>query len=161
MDEALALLRPAARGQVGVEHTSATLHALLFTGHAHALAGQPGRGAGRVRPLHRRGGAPPGAAVRRPRGELRRLGAAQPGRGRRRHSTSTARRWSWAAQGPAEVTIAALEDLAEQCLDAGDADGAAARLAQARALLHGDLVFGWRLELKHQLITGAAGAAAR
>ncbi len=37
--EALALLRPAARGQIGVEHTSATLHALLFTGHAHALAG--------------------------------------------------------------------------------------------------------------------------
>ena len=41
VDEALALLRPAARGQLGVEHTSATLHALLFTGHAHALAGRP------------------------------------------------------------------------------------------------------------------------
>ena len=40
-DEALALLRPAARGQIGVEHTSATMHALLFTGHAHALAGRP------------------------------------------------------------------------------------------------------------------------
>ena len=39
--EALPLLRPAARGHVGVEHTSATLHALLFTGHAHALAGRP------------------------------------------------------------------------------------------------------------------------
>src|SRR5205085_12114073 len=39
--DALALLRPAARGQIGVEHTSATLHALLFTGHAHALAGRP------------------------------------------------------------------------------------------------------------------------
>ena len=39
MDEALTLLRPAARGQIGVEHTSATLHALLFTGHARALAG--------------------------------------------------------------------------------------------------------------------------
>ncbi len=37
--EALALLRPAIRGQLGVEHTSATLHALLFTGHAQALAG--------------------------------------------------------------------------------------------------------------------------
>ena len=34
-------------------------------------------------------------------------------------------------QGTAEVNIAALEDLAEQCLDAGDPDGAAARLAQA------------------------------
>ena len=41
--EALALLRPAARGQVGVEHTAATLHSLLFTGHAHALAGRPAR----------------------------------------------------------------------------------------------------------------------
>src|SRR5690348_9815455 len=40
-EEALALLRPAARGQIGVEHTSATMHALLFTGHAHALAGRP------------------------------------------------------------------------------------------------------------------------
>src|SRR5262249_60282658 len=39
--EALSLLRPAARGQVGADHTSATLHALLFTGHAHALAGAP------------------------------------------------------------------------------------------------------------------------
>src|SRR5215471_3192665 len=37
--EAIALLRPAARGQIGVEHTSATLHALLFTGHSQALAG--------------------------------------------------------------------------------------------------------------------------
>ncbi len=41
VEEALALLRPAARGQIGVEHTSATLHSLLFTGHAHALAGRP------------------------------------------------------------------------------------------------------------------------
>ena len=40
-DEALSLLRPAARGQVGVEHTAATLHALLFTGHSQALAGYP------------------------------------------------------------------------------------------------------------------------
>ena len=40
-EEALTLLRPAARGQIGAEHTSATLHALLFTGHAHALAAGP------------------------------------------------------------------------------------------------------------------------
>ena len=30
----------------------------------------------------------------------------------------------------------------------------AARLAEAGALLHGDLVFGWRLALKHQLLSG-------
>jgi len=35
-DEALALLRPAARGQLGVEHTSATLHSLLFTGYVRS-----------------------------------------------------------------------------------------------------------------------------
>ena len=39
-------------------------------------------------------------------------------------------------------------------MQAGDPDGAQARLAQARTLLTGDLVFGWRLELKHRLITG-------
>ncbi len=58
------------------------------------------------------------------------------------------------SQGTAELTIAALEDLAEQCLDQGDPDGAQARLAEAARLLQGDLVFGWRLDLKHQLITG-------
>ena len=45
-----------------------------------------------------------------------------------------------------------MKDLAEQCLDTGDPDGAAARLAQAGALLHGNLVFGWRLQLKHRFI---------
>jgi hypothetical protein len=57
-------------------------------------------------------------------------------------------------QGTADVTIAALEDLAEHSLDTGDPDGAAARLAEAGALLRADLVFGWRLRLKHQLLTG-------
>ena len=38
--EALRLLRPITR-YTGVEHTSVLLHALLFTGHAHALAGRP------------------------------------------------------------------------------------------------------------------------
>jgi hypothetical protein len=58
-----------------------------------------------------------------------------------------------AGEGTAELTIAALEDLAEHCLDSGDTGGAQARLAEARALLHGDLVFGWRLDLKHRLIS--------
>ena len=57
-------------------------------------------------------------------------------------------------RGTAEVIIAALEDLAELSLDAGDTGGAQARLAEAAALLRGDLVFGWRLNLKHRLITG-------
>ena len=64
---------------------------------------------------------------------LRNLGA--PGR---RLLIITTRRWrSGSSQGTAEVTIAALEDLAEQCVEAGDPDGAQARLAQARALLYG------------------------
>ena len=56
-------------------------------------------------------------------------------------------------QGTADVSIAALEDLAEQCLDTGDAAGAEARLAQAGALLRRRPGFGWRLELKHQFIS--------
>ena len=56
-------------------------HALPAVHRARARAGGPsGAGAGRVHPVHRRGGAAPGPPVRRPRGELRRLGAAQPGR---------------------------------------------------------------------------------
>ena len=56
-------------------------------------------------------------------------------------------------EGREELTIAALEDLAELCLDASDPDGATARLAAAGQLLSGDLVFGWRLAFKHQLLT--------
>jgi hypothetical protein len=47
-----------------------------------------------------------------------------------------------------------LQDLAEHALETGDPDAAAARLAQAATLLQGDLVFGWRLELKQQFLTG-------
>jgi hypothetical protein len=52
------------------------------------------------------------------------------------------------------VTIAALEDLAEQCVDDGDAAGAESWLSQVGGLLRGDLVFGWRLELKLGLLSG-------
>ena len=55
--------------------------ALLAVHRARARAGgPPGSGPGRVYQVHRRGGTAPGAPLRRPRGELRRLGAAQPGR---------------------------------------------------------------------------------
>ena len=152
--EALALLRPAARAREGVEHTSATLHALLFTGHAHALAGQPAaaleaftRYTGEVQ--RRQVPRFAGRAVNFAGWVLRNLGAAAEGHDHHLEALEVGQR-----HGTAEVTIAALEDLAEECLDSGDLGGAAARLAQARALLHGDLVFGWRLELKHQLITG-------
>ncbi len=78
---------------------------------------------------------------------LRNLGAGSEGFDRHVAALEIAR-----GQGTAEVEVAALEDLAEHSLDLGDLDGCGARLEQARALLTGDLVFGWRLELKHGLI---------
>ena len=152
--EALPLLRPAARGHVGVEHTSATLHALLFTGHAHALAGRPALAlaafARYTEEVDRRQ-VPrfAGRAVNFSGWVLRSLGAAGEAADRHAAALETGQR-----QGTAELTIAALEDLAEQCLDQEDPDGAQARLAEAAPLLEGDLVFGWRLDLKHRLITG-------
>jgi DNA-binding SARP family transcriptional activator/tetratricopeptide (TPR) repeat protein len=152
VDEALALLRPAARGQLGVEHTSATLHSLLFTGHAHALAGRPAQALDaftRYTAEVERRQVPrfAGRAVNFAGWVLRNLGARTEALDHHHEALEVGQR-----QGTADVTIAALEDLAEQCLDGGDPDGAAARLAQAGALLVGDLVFGWRLELKHQFI---------
>ena len=153
VDEALALLRPAARGQLGVEHTSATLHSLLFTGHAHALAGRPAQALDaftRYTAEVERRQVPrfAGRAVNFAGWVLRNLGAWTEALDHHHEALEAGQR-----QGTADVTIAALEDLAEQCLDTGDPDAAAARLAQARALLVGNLVFGWRLELKHQFIS--------
>ena len=155
VDEALVLLRPAARGQIGVEHTSATLHALLFTGHAHALAGRPERALAafsRYTAEVERRQVPrfAGRAVNFAGWVLRNLGARQEALDHHHEALEIGR-----GQGTAEVTIAALEDLAEDQLEAGNADEAQARLAQAQALLaQGDLVFGWRLALKYQLISG-------
>jgi DNA-binding SARP family transcriptional activator/tetratricopeptide (TPR) repeat protein len=153
VDEALALLRPAARGQAGVEHTSATMHALLFTGHAHALAGRPAQALAafaRYTAEVERRQVPrfAGRAVNFAGWVLRNLGAGSEALDRHHEALEAGR-----GQGTADVTIAALEDLAEQDLETGDTDGAAARLAEAATLLRGDLVFGWRLRLKHQLIT--------
>jgi DNA-binding SARP family transcriptional activator/tetratricopeptide (TPR) repeat protein len=154
VEEALALLRPAARGQVGVQHTSATLHSLLFTGHAHALAGRPALALAaftRYTAEVERRQVPrfAGRAVNFAGWVLRNLGAWQEGLDHHYEALEAGRR-----QGTAEVTIAALEDLAEHALNTGDADGAETRLAEALALLDGDLVFGWRLQLKHRLLAG-------
>ena len=153
VDEALALLRPAARGQLGVEHTSATMHSLLFTGHAHALAGRPAQALvafTRYTAEVERRQVPrfAGRAVNFAGWVLRNLGAWTEALDHHHEALEVGQR-----QGTADVAVAALEDLAEQCVDTGDPDGAAARLAQARALLVGDLVFGWRLELKHQFVS--------
>jgi tetratricopeptide (TPR) repeat protein len=159
MTEALPLLSPAARGHVGVEYTSATLHALLFTGHAHALAGRPAQALAaftRYTEEVERRQVPrfAGRAVNFAGWVLRNVGAAGEAAEQHAAALEIAQR-----QGTAEVSIAALEDLAEQSLDAGDTDAAQARLADAAALLRGDLVFGWRLGLKHRLITGRLALA--
>jgi DNA-binding SARP family transcriptional activator/tetratricopeptide (TPR) repeat protein len=154
VEEALALLRPAARGQIGVEHTSATMHALLFTGHAHALAGRPAQALAalaRYTAEVERRQVPrfAGRAVNFTGWVLGNLGARQEALDHHQEALEAGQ-----GQGTADVTIAALEDLAGHCLETGDPDGARARLAEASALLRGNLVFGWRLRLKHQLLTG-------
>src|SRR5271166_2700059 len=153
MDDALALLRPAARGQLGVEHTSATLHSLLFTGHAHALAGRPAQALDaftRYTAEVERRQVPrfAGRAVNFAGWVLRNLGAWTEALDYHHEALEVGQR-----QGTADVSIAAREDLAEHCLDAGDAAGAESWLAQALELLGGDLVFGWRLELKLRLLS--------
>ena len=154
VEEALALLRPAARGQIGVEHTSATMHSLLFTGHAHALAGRPAQALdalARYTTEVERRQVPrfAGRAVNFAGWVLRNLGAWQEALDHHQEALEAGQ-----GQGTADVTIAALEDLAGHCLATGDPDGARARLTEAAALLRGNLVFGWRLRLKHQLLTG-------
>jgi tetratricopeptide (TPR) repeat protein len=154
-EEALALLRPAARAQEGVAHTAATLHSLLFTGHAHAVAGRPALALdafARYSAEVERRQVPrfAGRAVNFAGWVLRNIGAAGPAHDRHLKALELGQ----VGHGIPELAIAALQDLAEECVQAGDADGAQARIDQARALLTGDLVFGWRLELKHQLITG-------
>jgi hypothetical protein len=153
-DEALALLRPATRGQLGAEHTSATLHALLFTGHAHAVSGRPALALAaftRYDAEVERRQAPRfgGRAVNFAGWVLRNLGATAEGLDLHQEALEVGRR-----QGTPEVVIAALQDLAEHKLHAGDTAGAQALLAEARTLLDGDLVFGWRLEMRHRLVSG-------
>ena len=153
VSEALALLRPAARGQIGVEHTSATLHALLFTGHAEALAGN---GAAALAAFDQytaevdRRQVPrfAGRAVNFTGWVLRNLGATQQALDQHLEALALG-----GSEGRAELTIAALQDLAELRLEAGDPDGAAARLGEADQLLSGDLVFGWRLAFRQQLLS--------
>lgn len=122
------------QGQTGVEHTSATMHALLFTGHAHALAGRPAQALAaftRYTAEVERRQVPrfAGRAVNFAGWVLRNLGAYAEALDHHHQALEAGR-----GQGTADVTVAALEDLAEQALETGDGDGAAARLAEAGAL---------------------------
>jgi DNA-binding SARP family transcriptional activator len=158
--EALPLLRPAARGQIGAEHTSATMHALLFTGHAHAIAGYPEQAlasfARHTTEVARRQ-VPrfAGRGVNFTGWVLGNLGARSQAIDLHTEALEAGR-----SDGTPEVTIAALQDLAEARLEAADVDGARALLAEASDLLSGDLVFGWRLALKRELISARLALAA-
>jgi len=161
VDDALRLLSPAARSHAGVEHTSATLHALLFTGHAHALAGRPvaaldcfARYTDEVERRHVPRFA--GRGVNFAGWVLRNVGAVDEGVERHEEALEVANR-----HGSSEVRIAALEDLAEERLGAGDLEAAAGRLEAAESHLRGDLVFGWRLELKLRLLQSRLALASR
>jgi DNA-binding SARP family transcriptional activator/tetratricopeptide (TPR) repeat protein len=151
--EALELLRPATRPGVGVEHTSVALHALLFTGHALAVAGRPADALAafasytdeverRQVPRFAGRGLNFGGWV------LRNLGSTAAGHDAHQAALEVA---ELGGTGTAEMAIAVHQDLAEERLIAADPDGAAAHLDRARAGMRGDLVFGWRLALKLRL----------
>jgi hypothetical protein len=150
-ERAIELLRPATQPGVGADHTSATLHALLFTGHAHALAGNPvlsldafGRYTEEVerRQVPRFGG----RGVNFTGWVLRNLGATEAALDLHQEALACAEDLA-----TTEVRVAALEDLAEERLVAGDADAATAFLDRARAALVGALGGGWRVGLKRAM----------
>jgi len=151
-DIALALLRPATRPELQAEHTSAALHALLFTGHAHALAGRPAQA---LATFDRYTSEVQRRQVVRFEGRgtnfsgwvLRNLGALGEGDDQHQQALETAH-----GHGSPELRIAAAQDLAESRLTAGDLGAAAGHLAAAASGLHGDLVFGWRLQFKLDLL---------
>lgn len=151
-DRAIELLRPATHPTADVDQTSALLHALLFTGHAHALAGRP---AAALDALARYTSEVDRRQVPRFAGRgvnfsgwvLRNIGAT--GAARDAHQEA----WGCiGGVGTGEMRIAVLEDLAEDRLQAEDPDGAERHLAEAATGLGGDLVFGWRLAMKHALL---------
>lgn len=149
---ALELLRPATFPGLGPDQTSAALHAQLFTGHAHAVAGRPRAAleafARYTREVERRQVPRFGGRGSNFTGwVLRNLGHTDAGVEAHLASLECAD-----ADGTPEVRVAALEDLAEERLDALDLDRAARFLDQAEEALVGDLVFGWRLAMRLALL---------
>jgi hypothetical protein len=151
VDEALTLMRPAA-SHGAVEHTAATLHALWFSGHAHALAGRPAEALMSLaryteevqrRDMPRFGG----RGVNFAGWVLRNIGAVDEGIEAHRTALGLVE-----SERTADVEIAALQDLADERLTAGDPDAAAAWLRRADAQATSTLVFGWRLALKSRLL---------
>jgi DNA-binding SARP family transcriptional activator len=150
-EEALRLLRPAA-ARAGVEFTTPTLHALLFAGHAQALAGAPAAALGtlaRYTAEVERRQVPrfSGRGVNFAGWVLRNVAAVAEGVDRHHEALAAAQ-----AGATRDVRVAALEDLAEAALHAGDLDAAAKTLDEAAAGIGTDLVFGWRLQMKADLL---------
>lgn len=151
VDEALRLLRPATRPGLGVDHTSVTLHAQLFTGHALAVAGRPAEAlacfdryteevARRDVPRFAGRGLNFGGWV------LRNVGATAAGVEAHEQAAEMG------GEAILELRVAACEDLADAHLRDGEPEVAAALLDTIRPLIAGDLVFGWRLRMKLQLL---------
>ena len=157
--DALELLRPVTRPELRAEHTSAVLHALLFTGHAQALSGRP---ADALEALSRYSDEVDRRHMVRFEGRgtnftgwvLRSLGASSEGAELHQEALEVSAR-----NGGYETRVAALEDLAEDRLDAGAPKAADRLLADARRSLHGDLVFGWRLGFKLDLLQARSALA--
>jgi DNA-binding SARP family transcriptional activator/tetratricopeptide (TPR) repeat protein len=152
VDEALTLLRPATVRAGGFEQTPATLHAMLFAGHAHALAGHPASALAlfseytteverRHVPRFAGRGSNFSGWV------LRSLGETDRAAEMHREALEVAD-----TEGNPELPVAAFEDLAEDRIVSGEPDAAKAHLSEAQQFLRGDLVFGWRLEMKHLLL---------
>ncbi len=158
-DAALALLRPVTRPELRAEHSSAVLHALLFTGHAHALAGRPAPALAAFEQYtseveRRQMGRFEGRGVNFGGWVLRNLGARE--RGVEEHLRVLELSHG---SGAPELGIAALEDLAEDRLTTGDVAAAEAYLDRVDAGMGGDLVFGWRLDFKVRLLRARAALA--
>jgi DNA-binding SARP family transcriptional activator/tetratricopeptide (TPR) repeat protein len=151
--DAITLLRPAAQSGAQAEHTSAVLHALLFTGHAHALAGRTGvaldaftRYTAEVERRQQPRFA--GRGINFSGWVLRNVGARDEALDRHREALDVSDQ-----QGTPELLIAVLEDLAEDRLQRLDLDGTSDLLAEAEAAFGSDdLVFGWRLGMKLDLL---------
>jgi DNA-binding SARP family transcriptional activator/tetratricopeptide (TPR) repeat protein len=150
--DALRMLRPVARPGTDADHTAAALHAMLFSGHAFAVAGQPREAmaafADYTAEVERRD-VPRfvGRGVNFGGWVLRNLGATSEGLDSHQEALALAD-----DAGFPEMTVAALEDLAEERIRARDPDAAAALLDRARSALADDLVFGWRLAMKLALL---------
>ncbi len=149
--EALDLLRPITRVESGAEQTTELLHALLFTGHAQALAGRPIEALEALArydaELERRH--VPRFAGRA--GNFRGWVLRALGQWERADAANVQAADEVAMVDFPETRIASWLDLASSALLRDDAPGAADALERAAACFTAHLTFGWRLDLRLRL----------